>query len=182
MVVGRVSPYRLEINPWLLDSDLEKTLLARGAFVSAVGEIETRLTEISIRLSRLPHYRELRQSFPSRRKDRIAFLRSAAQSDGPLSDHGPALLKFVVRYEQFCLLRDILAHGSTKALSLNEGGATVKLYDFFADGDNIMHRRENCTSFDLERKARRVSRCARALNYLLSQVDAQRLPPLEGAP
>jgi hypothetical protein len=177
-VPGRSSPYRLEINPWALDDELMRVHLARGAFLAGVAELEIGLTEIAIRLSRLSEYQSLRGSFPSRRKDRMRFLRAACNLSGSLSRFAPALEKIIIRYENFWDYRDLLAHARMRVLSLPDGDATIELSDYYAQADQIAHRIERASLHGLEKKARRVCRAARAFNYLYSLVDNE-LPSLD---
>lgn len=175
---GRSSPYRLEINPWVMDAELTRAHVARGAFLAGVAELEIGLTEVAIRLSRLDEYHGLRERFPTRRKERIRFLREACNLVGPLSQYASILEKVILRYEEFCTYRDLLAHARMRVLSMPHGNASIALTDYFARGEEITQRIERASLFELERKARRVCSVARAFNYLYHRVDSE-LPTLD---
>jgi hypothetical protein len=174
---GRSSPYRIEINPWLLDVDLARIIAARGAFVAAVGELETSLTEVAIRLSRISDYYALRTKFPSRRKDRIKFLKQACEANGPYMHLAPVLQKFLSRFEAFSEYRDLLAHARMRALSGPDDSVSIVFSDYYAAPEGVNFREERATLRELERKARRVCRCVRAFNFLFDQIR-ESLPPL----
>ena len=80
------SAYAIEVNPWATRGDVEAALLYRGMIVSALGDIEHKLGELSIRASYVPEYRALRERFPFRLEKRLIFLREVF-SRGPLKPY-----------------------------------------------------------------------------------------------
>ncbi|KEO91625.1 hypothetical protein EH31_02850 [Erythrobacter longus] len=160
--------------PWLQIPDLERILLARGAYIAGVGTIETGLTELSIRLSMHEEYLSLRNSFPSRRADRIKFLVKACEIEGPLDANSSRVLRFVALLEKYAPLRDILAHGAQSALSGSTSKETVvKFRDFFAVRGGAEMRHEPFSLAYLEDRASKVCLAARMWSRFYPKLDDQ---------
>lgn len=164
---GRKSPLRLEVNPWTSDDDLHVALQLRGAFIGAMGTIETILAEIVIRSSKVPEYSALRARFPSRRTDMTKYLRSLCTAEGPLEPWSPLLRQVLERQEAHTELRDILAHARMQILTGPGKHSSIKLEDYYPhDEHRIAFRMRNLSRKDLEGYARRITnqpRCGSAL-------------------
>lgn len=176
-IEGRTSPLRVEINPWTLDGDLEEALLLRGAYIAAMGTIETNLTELAIRASKHPAYYGIRDRFPSRRPERIKYLQDVCERDGPLTQWRTLLKAVLARFNASLGDRDLFAHGRMQVLSGPGGTTVVQFGDFYAQGGVIEYRYEPMVPLsDLRRKAHKAARFSRATSLLYLQLG-DTLPP-----
>ena len=158
---------------------LEQILLARGAYIAAVGVLETGLTETAIRLSRYDEYHSLRAHFPTRRNHRQRFLLDACSTTGKLGDWAPLLACFVRRLEAYSPLRDTLAHGAQTAISGHSASETqVRFKDYFAAAGGAQFRVEPVPLPILELKALKACRTARVWSRLYPRLD-ERIAPLD---
>lgn len=165
-------PYRVEGMPWLKSRHLERILLARGAYVAAVAKLETGLTELAIRLSKHDDYFGLRETFPSRREDRLKFLILACDGQGPLGDKSRLTRCFVRRFERYLRLRDILAHGDQSATSgSGDDDTLIRFKDYFAAKGGAEVRIEPINLLDLEMSAIKACRSARAWAQFYPTLD-----------
>ncbi len=55
-MLNRSSPLRVKVNPWTLDHTSTEVMQLRGAYVAAMGTVETILTELAIRASKQHDY------------------------------------------------------------------------------------------------------------------------------
>lgn len=179
LMLSRTSPLRVEINPWALDVNVEEVMKLRGAYVAAMATIETTLTELAIRASKHPQYAAVRPKFPSRRPDRIKYLRSVCERDGPLSAYRGFILGAVARFDAGLHFRDMLAHGRMQIISFSSGDATIKLEDYSADGEFIKFRVDNVQLSSLRARAHRMARLSRCVDFLYARLG-DRLPLIEG--
>ena len=175
MAVGahQQSPFHIELNPWCTDEKLERSLLRRGAYVAAVGQVETHLTEWAIRSSRTTEYANLRAKFPRHRNERIGYLRNLAAAPGPLIAFAERVVDIVDRYESLNDLRDIFAHGSMTILAMRGvgGEASLNFKDYFGRGSNIEVRGTPMSLLQLEAEAIKATEAARIALALHLEVD-----------
>lgn len=181
MTVGphQQSPFHIELSPWCTDQTLERSLLLRGAYIAAVGQIETHLTEWAIRSSRSEEYAGLRTTFPRHRNERITYLRDLTAKPGPLAAFADPILKTVDAYEALNDLRDILAHGSMSVMAMRgiAGGAGLKFRDFFGKAKSAEFRGTTMSMLQLENAAIQATEAARNALSLHHKVD-QVLPTM----
>ena len=164
----RRSAYEVEINPWSRRGDVEAALLFRGSIVSAYGYIETVLGEICISASRLPHYAQLRDSFPHSAEQRISFLRRAFALD-PLTKYQPWARMFLDRLEAHNDLRNRAAHARMQVMP--DWGVTF--VDLRRQGpDNVESRRQRMTMEELEGAAWRAARLSRLCQNLVDRLNS----------
>ncbi len=178
-MLNRTSPLRTEVNPWTLDHSLTEIMQLRGTFVAAMGTIETILTELAIRASKHEAYAGIRGRFPSRRPDRLKYLRLVSDLRGPLTPHRTLLIGIISRFSDNLALRDILAHGRMQILTGPGDDASIKLEDYSAVGELIQFRRDQYTLNTLRPRVYRVARLSRCVDSLYSRLGVL-LPPLEG--
>lgn len=175
MSVGphQLSQFHIELNPWCTDADLERSLLLRGAYLSAAGYVETLLTEWVIRASRLPEYRDIRGHFPSRRKDRLIYIQDVVSRPGSLEKISNAMSVIVGKFEEVLDLRDILAHASMSVISMRgvAGGASLTFVDYFAESKSIQRRAYAMSLDDLETRATDATETSRKAYSLNSEID-----------
>ena len=168
------SAYAIEINPWIQREESEAALLFRGTVVSAYAYIETRLTEIAIRASRMPVYAELREKYPYQMNGRLKFLRQAF-AIGALAPYGSIAESFFSRFEDAATLRHVMAHARMEMGPKDWG---VTFYDY-RPGENgaIMFRRNRYTYQELERFAWRASRLSRLAQNLAHRLEGLGILP-----
>jgi hypothetical protein len=168
--------FNLEVNPWATESSTNRALLCRGAFLASWANVETALIEIAIRASRHAAYAETRDTYPSKLKSRVAYLRELLALPGPLAPYRSLGEAIIQRYLAEQATRNRLAHGSMKVLP--DWGAD--LYGFEAqNGTEITRWHMRLFPADLERLARRSTRFSRAIIYLKDSLDQLGLlPPL----
>lgn len=176
----RTSPLRVEINPWTLDVALEEVMRLRGAYVAAMGTIETILTELAIRASKAEEYDLVRAKFPSRRPDRLKYLQAVCDMDGPLTPYRSIIISVVARFEAGLSLRDMLAHGRMKITSFSSELVTIDMQDYSAAGEFIKLRRDNFKLTWLRSRTYRMTRLSRCVDLLYSRLG-DRLPAVAGA-
>jgi hypothetical protein len=171
------SAYALEYNPWTSMQEIEDAMLYRGVIVSAFAQIETRLGEIAIRCSLIPHYHALRERFPFKTDKRVAFLRRVFELE-PMARHRLIALAFLDRFESIAALRHMMAHGRMQVL-----GGQITFHDIpRSDGSAITLRRQSFVFAGLEVLAWRSAKLARLGHKLASRLELLRiLPPLENA-
>jgi hypothetical protein len=174
-VKGRESPYRVERNPWTTDVELLRVLQARGGYVAAMGHIETTLTELAIRASKHPAYGSIRQTFPTRRPDRLKFLQEVCERDGPLRPYRTLLRSIITRFEHGFEIRDYLSHGRMRILSGPGDDASLKFEDYYANGAALAFRMHQTTCRRLEADAHRMAGFSRAVDRLYARLGP-RLP------
>ena len=170
-MINRTSPLRVDINPWALDDNVNDVMALRGTFVAALGAIETTLTELAIRASKHESYIQIREKFPSRRPDRLKYLRKIIEIDGPLSPYSKLIEAILARYEQQLELRDFLAHGRMQILSHNGGEAMIKLEDYKADGQFVMYRTKPIILSELRHKSHKAALFSRCVGMLYGQTS-----------
>jgi hypothetical protein len=179
-MLNRTSPLRVEINPWALDHTLTEVMQLRGAFVAAMGTIETILTELAIRASKHGAYVGIRGSFPTRRPDRLRFLENVCDTEGPLTQYRSLILGIIRRFSGGLALRDILAHGRMQVLTGPGDDASIKLEDYSAAGEFIKFRTEQHTLKSLRKRVYRTARLSRCVDSLYVRLG-DLLPPIQGA-
>jgi hypothetical protein len=163
----RRSAYEVEINPWSRRGDVEAALLFRGSIVSAYGYIETMLGEVCIKASRLPHYADLRDSFPHSAEQRISFVRRAFALE-PLSMYQQWATMFLDRLEAHNDLRNRAAHARMQVMP--DWGVTF--LDLRRQGpDNVESRRQRMTMAELEAAAWRAARLSRLCQHLVGRLN-----------
>lgn len=175
----RISPLRVEINPWTPDQTLMEVMQLRGAFVAAMGTIETILTELAIRASKHEAYFGIRDRFPSRRSERLKYLEKICEAEGPLTRHRTLILAIVRRFSDGLPLRDILAHGRMRVLTGPSDDASIKLEDYSASGVFIQFRRDHYTLKSFRVRVYRITRLSRCVGSLYSRLGDV-LPSIEG--
>lgn len=163
---GRNSPLRVELNPWTLDHTLHDVMQLRGAFVAALGTIETILTEAAIRISKMECYTQIRPAFPTRRPDRIRYLQAICNSAGPLHRYRPLVTAVIVRFEWALEMRDMLAHGRMQVLSGPGSSATISFQDYYGQGGVIILREKVYILEELRAHVHSLTRTSRAVNWL----------------
>lgn len=173
------SPLRVEVNPWTLDSTLLEVMQLRGAYVAAIGTVETILTELAIRASKDPAYTTVRSNFPSRRPDRIKFLKRVTELPGPLSRYRLLILSIVRRFEEGLSMRDVFAHGRMQILSGPGENATIKLQDYSAQGGQVAFREDVYYLDSLRRRVHASTRLSRAVDRLYFKIG-DLLPHISG--
>lgn len=173
------SPFRTERNPWLSDEHIHESLFLRGAYVAAIGTVETMLTEIAIAASKVPAYASLKVKFPSRRNDRIDYLRKVACVPGLLHRYATLIEAVLRRFEEALELRDLFAHARQQIYSslIKHALWEVRLFDFYANGSAIAYRERRITDTELRRLALRAASFSRAVASLHYGARAL-LPPI----
>jgi hypothetical protein len=111
------SQLRLFEVDWLSDTDMERILMYRGAFVSAAAQVETILAELAIRASHHPNYVGLRPHFPRKREGRVKYLRKVSEAPGPLAFRAKRLQDILRLFEGSAKMRDRMAHARMTARS-----------------------------------------------------------------
>lgn len=174
------SPLRLEVNPWAHDADLHEALLLRGAYLAALGAMETVFAEVAIRASKHSAYRDVRDRFPSRRDARSRFLRMILAMQGPMQPHAKLLNGALDRFEAALTLRDVLAHAHMRILSGPAATATEMVFrDFYPQGEMVAYREERHSFPWLRTRTHAAARTSRALGRIYGRLD-EFLPPLVG--
>ena len=176
----RTSPLRVEINPWALDHTINEVMQLRGAYIAALGTIETVLTELAIRASKHDAYVSVRAKFPSRRPDRLKYLEDVCEIDGPLTPYRGLIAGLIKRFRAGLSVRDILAHGRMQIMSGPGDDASIKLEDYSAAGELISFRRDQWTLKNFRTRTYRATRLSRSVVTLYARLG-DRLPRVEGA-
>lgn len=179
-MLNRSSPLRVEMNPWTLDHTLTEVMQLRGAYIAAMGTMETILSELAIRASKHVAYAGLRGRFPSRRPDRLKYLRAVCETPGPLTPHRGLVFGIMRRFEDGLALRDILAHGRMQVLTGPGDDASIKLEDYSAAGEFIQFRRDQYTLKTLRVRVYRATRLSRCVDSLYGRLG-ELLPQIDGA-
>ena len=170
------SAYAFEVNPWTTRGDVEAAQFFRGTIVSGFGYIDTRLSELAIRISKMPEYRDLRSTFPYSFGKRVHYLPEVF-SKPPLEEFGGLALQFLARLESHYELRNLAAHGKMQVMP--DWGVTFTDYPA-TKGDKITQRRERFTPAMLEAAAYKVARFSRLSQLLLVWLERSvELPPIE---
>ena len=165
----------LEVNPWQTKKAIESVLLYRGAIVAGWANVETTLNELSIRLSYMPEYQAIRRSYPHKRKSLANFLRTVFDALGPLQPFNPMANCVLERFEETADLRNLMAHGGMKVLSV----ATFQMYKS-KSSDEITMLKRMFTEREMLALARRASRFSRAVQHLYHRLDQiVEIPPLD---
>lgn len=178
-MLNRSSPLRVEVNPWTLDHTLTEVMQLRGAYVAAMGTVETILTELAIRASKHQAYAGIRGRFPSRRPERLKYLATVCDTVGPLTPHRGLILAVMRRFEDGLALRDIMAHGRMQVLTGPGDDASIKLEDYSAAGEFIQFRRDQYMLKTLRVRVYRTTRLSRSVDSLYFQLG-DLLPPVTG--
>ncbi|NTS66347.1 hypothetical protein HRV97_14405 [Sphingomonas sp. HHU CXW] len=178
-MLNRTSPLRVEINPWTLDHTLTEVMQLRGAYVAAMGTVETILTELAIRASKHQAYAGIRARFPSRRPDRLKYLTSVCNSVGPLTPYRGLVLGIIHRFENGLVLRDIEAHGRMQVITGPGDDASIKLEDYSAAGEFIQFRQDQYTLKTMRLRVYRATRLSRSVDMLYGRLD-ELLPAITG--
>lgn len=176
----RTSPLRVEINPWATDATIEEVMQLRGAYISALGTIETILTELAIRASKHEAYVSVRTKFPSRRPDRLKYLEALREIEGPLTPYRGLIAGTIKRFRAGLGARDILAHGRMQVMSGPGDDASIKLEDYSAAGAYVSFRRDQWTLKNFRIRTYRATRLSRCVVMLYARLG-DRLPRIEGA-
>ena len=165
----------LEVNPWQTKKSVEAVLLYRGAIVAGWANVEATLIEVAIRLSYLPEYHVIRESYPYRRKSRVNFLRAAFDVPGPLLPYAKIANCILNKFEETADLRSLMAHGGMTILS------TVKLRVYKSkSSDEVTMMNRVLTETEMLNLARSVTRFSRAVRHLYHKLDQiAQLPPLD---
>lgn len=138
------SAYRNERNPWPNNEHLHASFFFRGAYVAAIGTVETLLTDLAISASKEIAYDSIRPSFPTRRNDRIDYLRKVALTAGPLYRYRTLIEAILIRFEKATDLRDLCAHARQSIYSGMIAGAEweIRFYDWFAESRSVINKRD----------------------------------------
>lgn len=164
----------LEVNPWQTKQSVESTLLHRGAIVGAWANVEAALIELAIRASAHSAYAMVRDSYPSRLKGRVAYLRDVLSVEGPLSRHRGLIAAVLDRYVRTEQLRNLMAHGAMTVLP--QWGATFQMYKPKSPRE-ITQIQRRFSGSELKRLAHKTARFSRAVKYLMHRLDGQKLLP-----
>ena len=171
------SPYAPECNPWPTREEWEVLLLLRGTIVAAYGNVETLLSEFSIKLSHYPEYYALRQKYPHRMKSKLTFIRAAFEID-PLDKYKQLANSFIEKFESTSDLRHMMAHARVE-MAGRHTGIDFASYQQSSSPAQIDLRRSRYSYSELELEARRsvrLSRIARLFYNRLTEVLP--LPPM----
>ncbi|WP_435199216.1 hypothetical protein [Qipengyuania sp. 902] len=167
------SAYAVEVNPWVPRGEVEAAIFFRGAIVSAYGYIETRIGELTLRISKIPQYAALREKMPYHADKRIAFLREAF-SVGDLARFGGTADRFLLRFEAQAHLRHLIAHARMQVMPA--WGVTFQ--DFPTVGhEGPQHRTRRMPLGDLEFLAWRAARLSRLGQHLMGLLEQTGLLP-----
>ena len=162
--------WRAVINPWVQDADLARVLILRGAILWSYSHIEQKLTDVVIRCSHSPQYRDLREKPPFNSGARVAYLRKVLETDGPLSKYAPLGNAILDRYEASRTIRNRMAHADMEALP----NWAITFDEIVIDGGRITHHRTNYWPGQLERlavKAARFSHAVQRIHYIMFAND-----------
>lgn len=151
---------RSDFDPWADSHDIAMLHLHRGAFISAWANIETIITELCIRASRLEQYAALRAKFPYARTDKAKFLRNAIKVDGPLKPYSTWIELILIRIERLNGFRDMIVHSRMK----NPSAFTTRFdrWDVTADS-RLTHFSDQLTFAELKSQANRICRLSRLI-------------------
>jgi hypothetical protein len=154
--------WRAVINPWVRDNDLARALVLRGSILWSYSHIEQKLTDVAIRCSHSPEYRDLREKPPFSSGQRIAYLRSVLETDGPLSRFEALGTAILDRYEASRAVRNRMAHADMEALP----DWAITFEELVVDGREITYRRKPYWPGELEEVAVRAARFSRAVQRI----------------
>jgi len=131
-------------SPWETlggHDELATVMFLRGAILGSYGFIETKLSEIAIRSSRIGEYSRLQSKFPWKTADRLKYLSRAFDLEGVLKNHAPLGKKLVDDFAAVQVHRNKWAHGSLSVLpgSANDrwGGAWITLTNINPGHDQL---------------------------------------------
>lgn len=170
--------WRAVINPWVQDRDLARVLILRAAILWSYSHIEQKLTDLVVRCSQTPEYRDLREKPPFSSAARIAYLRKVLATDGPLSKYERLGTAILDRYDESRPIRNRMAHADMQVLP----NWAVTFDEIVIDGGEITHRRTNYWPGHLERlaaEAARFSHAVQRIHYTLFANDP--IPSREGS-
>ncbi|MBA4804712.1 MAG: hypothetical protein H2038_08695 [Brevundimonas sp.] len=154
--------WRAVINPWVQDADLARVLILRSSILWSYSHVEQKLTDVAIRCSMVPEYRDLRETPPFSSAARISYLRKVLATDGPLSRFQRLGTAILDRYEASRAIRNRMAHSDMKVLP--RGPTTFD--EIVIDGGRITHRISNYWPGQLEAVAVRAARFSRAVQHI----------------
>ncbi|MEH6699962.1 MAG: hypothetical protein V7672_14795 [Brevundimonas sp.] len=169
---GQLVPneWRAVINPWVQDGDLARLLILRASILWSYSHIEQKLTDVAIRCSHSPEYRDLREKPPFSSGARISYLRKVLETDGPLSGYATLGKAVLDRYDKSRVIRNRMAHADMEVLPR----WAIVFNEIVIDGGEITIHRTNYWPGDLEMlavKAARFSQAVQRLHYALFAND-----------
>jgi len=171
--------FALEMNPWQTEESINTALLCRGAIVAGWANVESSLIEVAIRASRYPAYQGHRDSFPTKLKTRVTYLREIIELPGPLRPHAKLGRAVLDRYQATEDLRNMMAHARMQVLP--GWGATFHFFQA-ASGSQIRYRTRRFTEIELQFLGNKAARFSRAVRRLVATINARTLlPPLSVA-
>lgn len=161
---GQLVPeeWRAVINPWVQDGDLARVLILRSAILWSYSHIEQRLTDLAIRCSHSPEYRDIREKPPFSSGARITYLRKVLETEGPLSPYASLGRAILDRYERSRVIRNRMAHADMEVLPQ----WAIVFNEIVIDGAEITLRRTNYWPGQLEREAVKAARFSQAVQRI----------------
>lgn len=158
---GQLVPneWRAVINPWVQDGDLARVLILRAAILWSYSHIEQKLTDVAIRCSNSPEYRDIREKPPFSSGARITYLRRVLETDGPLSRYAKLGTAILNRYEKSRVIRNRMAHADMEVLPQ----WAIVFNEIVIDGGEITIHRTNYWPGQLELLALKAARFSHAV-------------------
>lgn len=166
--------FMTEVSPWTPQEDMMQATLYRGAVLSSWGYIDTALSEISFRCSKLAAYSEIRNRYPYKYSSRIAYLETVLNSPGPLSPYRSFGSNFLSRFKKSAPLRHTMAHASMRVLP--QWGAVFTEFTSGKD-DSVVRRTQRYQITELEALARKASRLSRICQRIEHVLTTEKLLP-----
>ncbi|WP_433934363.1 hypothetical protein [Brevundimonas diminuta] len=155
--------WRAIINPWTPDADLARVLILRAAILWSYSHVEQKLTDIAIRCSRIPEYRDISEKPPFTPASRIKFLRKVMDTPGPFTPIRRLGLAVLDRFDDGRAVRNRMAHADMSII-----GYPIRFEEIVISGDEITRHDTPYYRGDLEQiavKAARFSKAVQRLHY-----------------
>lgn len=164
----RLMAYR---SPWSPTPEVGEVYLLRGAILSAFSHADSLAMMLAVRSSMIAPY-QLRNKAPTRREERISFLRAVAEADGPLAPYRGLLQSIANRLEALNEFRTVAAHASYSAF----GHGTVSFPETKKSPgkSEVISKHRSMTLRELRRIAMKYalfSRACESLYYRLSELQ-----------
>lgn len=170
--------FALETSPWQTKASIDAAMLYRGAIIAGWGSVEANIIEVAIRASKHPAYANIRDSYPSKLKSRVAYLRDVLAAEGPLLPFAGLGNAILSRYTGTEAMRNQMAHARMQVLP--DWGATMTGFRAKSK-DEITFYRTRYTEHDLAWLAMRSTRFARVVQGFMNRLGEIDFPAFEDA-